>query len=148
MMPTPRHKLALLMAGTATVAIALVHVFAIFIGPDAFEYLDAALLAEKLREGWVLPVVLLTLAVVAVLSGFALYAFSAAGVVRPLPMLLPALAAIGGIFTVRGLGVVYFAYLVAVGSPDAIPREIGFSLVSLAVGVLFLWGRRGICAGS
>lgn len=134
---------ALLAAGLATIAIALVHVVALFIGPKALAYLDAPDLAEMMERGSPVPVIA-TGGVIVVMLTFAAYAFAGAGVLRPLPKLSLALAVIGAIFVVRGLGVAWFSYLLIVGSPDAIPREIGFSLVSLVVGLLYLSGRRAL----
>jgi hypothetical protein len=131
-----------LIAGVATLLIALVHVGALFVGPDALAYLDAPDLAVMMRAGSPIPIVA-TLGAAVVFLLFSAYGFAGAGVLRPLPKLRVALAAIGGIFVLRGLGIIWFTYLVVVGSPDAIPREIGFSAVALAVGVLFLIGRRG-----
>lgn len=132
---------ALLTAGYATTLLALVHVAAMLVGPAAFDYLDAPDLARLIEQGSWLPYAATTL-VTAVLLGFAAYAFSGAGVLRPLPRVVPMLTIVGGIFTIRGLGVVWFVYLQLAADPRANPREIVFSLVALAVGVLFLAGRR------
>ena len=136
----------LVSAGVLIVMIAIVHLAAIVIGPSAFVYLDAAELAVMIEQGSSLPTVL-TLAVTAVLGVFALYAFSGAGLVQRLPQLHAGLLVIGAIFTFRGLGVFWFGYLVLAGAPNAIPREIGFSLLSLVLGLLVLAGRRGLPPG-
>ncbi len=139
----PKDK-RLLVAGGLLVFIVLVHVAAIFIGPEAFDYLDAAELAEAMRSGDSAMPITLTMLVSAVFALFAAYALSGGGALRKLPRLRSVLLVIAGIFTLRGLGVLWFAYLVLIDSPEAIPREIGFSLLSLALGVLIFLGRRDI----
>jgi hypothetical protein len=132
----------MLVAGAMVLIIALVHLAAIFIGAPAFEYLDAPELAEAMREGRTTIPIALTSAVIVVMLVFGVYTLSGAGLIRPLPRLRMMLGIIGGIFVLRGLAVIWFVYLVVSDSPDAIPREIHFSLVSLAIGVLVLLGRR------
>jgi hypothetical protein len=144
-MPRGTSNPALLIAGVLTLLIALVHVVAIFISPAAFDYLDAAPLARMLEQGSVLPIVA-TAGVIGVLTVWGLFALSGTGVIRPLPGLRPALLMAGAVFTFRGLGVIWFTWLLLSGSLDSIPREIGFSLVSLGVGLLFLHGRRTLTA--
>ncbi len=126
-------------AAVLVTLVAIVHVGAIFVGPAAWRYLDAAPLAELAEAGSALPAVL-TLGVAGALMVFAAYAWSGAGRMRALPQLQRALWVIGGIFTLRGLGVVWFSWLVLSDSPEAIPREIGFSLVSLGIGLAYLVG--------
>lgn len=140
-MKTEQANLPLAAAGVLLLLIAAAHLAALFVGPAAFDYMDAPQLGDAVRGGawWPVP---LTVVVTAVFGAFAAVAFSGAGLIRPLPMLDRALLVVGGVFTVRGVGVVYFTWLVIADSPRAIPQEIGFSLVALLVGALVLIGWR------
>ncbi len=137
----PPKNACLLVAAGAIVLFALVHLVAMFIGPEAFDYLDAPDLAERMRHGAFLLPIGLTSAIIVGLLVFAAYTLAGAGVIRPLPRLRGVLLTTEVSFTRRGLGVIWFSYLLIVDSPDAIPREVGFSLVSLSLGILILMGR-------
>ena len=141
MLPTARHRALLRWAGYLIGVIAAIHIGALFVGASALDYLDAPDLAEMLRNGSLVPI-FATLGVAVIFLVFAAYALSGAGALRPLPKLRHVLLIIGSIFVFRGLGVAWFAYLVAVNSPEAIVREIFFSLVALIVGIMIFVGRK------
>jgi len=129
----------LVTGGTASFLIAMAHIVAIFIGAPAYDFMDAPDLGRLAREGSFIPV-FATLAVTSFFVLFGAYAFSGAGIIKRLPFLRIWLWVIGGIFTLRGLAIFYFIALFLMGSPNAIPREILFSLVSLLTGICYLLG--------
>jgi len=135
-----RKDMRLLIAGVIILIIAVIHIGAIFVGPAAFDYLDAPQLGDYMRKGMYLFPIALTLCVTTAFLVFAAYALSGAGIIRPLPKLRSGLLIIGSIFSLRGLAVIWFIYLVLIDSPESIPREIGFSTVSLVLGILILLG--------
>jgi hypothetical protein len=130
----------LIPCGFASAALALFHVGCIFVGAPAYRYFNAgedmALMAEA---GSAVPA-LVTLAIAVVLSTFAAYAFSGAGVIARLPFLKIGLLVVGGIYTLRGLFLLPWL-AVAVTSPrDLDPKEMIFASVALTIGVAYLLG--------
>lgn len=80
---------------------------------------------------------LITLAIAAVLAGWAVYALSGAGAIGPLPLLKPALGAITAAYLLRALALPAMLRLM----PDRTRRFLVVSfLVVLAIGVLHLIG--------
>lgn len=136
-------KTLLVAAGIICLALAMLHLEIIYLGAPAYRYFGAGEEMAALAQAgsWTPP--LLTAAVALLLTGFAGYAFSGAGLLRPWPWARPALWAIAGVFILRGLAV--FAQLAACiwGGRDFVWRELAFSLASLALGLLFLAGARG-----
>jgi len=90
-------------AGLGLLAGALLHVVVLVGGPDWIAFVGApASVVDSARSGtWLAPVGALSIAVL--LALWALYAFSAAGVVRRLPLLRTVLVFISVVFIVRGL---------------------------------------------
>lgn len=85
--------------------------------------------------GAALPYVM-TLGIACGLAGCGVYALSAAGVVRPLPLLRPMIYAIGCVFLLRAL-----SGLAAMGMRGECPAtEISAVLVSALIGALYLAG--------
>jgi hypothetical protein len=126
----------LTIAAALCFAIALLHAAAIFLGPGAYAYLGAPELGRAEAAGSAVPD-LMTAVLVVVFGAFGAYALSGAGRVRRLPLLRVGLAAIGAVFTLRGLAVFVEIAQLGAGGP---PRMIVFSLVSLITGVAFLAG--------
>lgn len=126
----------LTIAAALSFGIALLHAAAIFMGPDAYAYLGAPELGRAEAAGSAVPD-LMTAVLVVVFGAFGAYALSGAGRVRRLPLLRVGLAAIGAVFTLRGLAV--FMEVAQLGAGGA-PRMVVFSLVSLITGVAFLAG--------
>jgi hypothetical protein len=93
----------LLCAGVAAAAGAIVHVAILFGGPDWYAFFGAPrALVEMARAGH--PRAAISCVVIAtILSVFAAYAFSGAGLIRRLPLLRTGLALIGGALVLRGL---------------------------------------------
>jgi 1,4-dihydroxy-2-naphthoate octaprenyltransferase len=133
----------LLLAGLLSLAVALLHVL---VGLVMFFTPDRAASVERffggsgqLRWGYAaIGAGCLLLATVFV--AFALYAFSAQGRIRSLPLLRPALFVIAAVYLVRGLAVIPqgSAFL---RNPEALsPRFLVFSLTSLVIGLAYLGG--------
>lgn len=81
------------------------------------------------------------LAAAVIFGIFGLYALSAAGDLRPLPLLRMGLLVIGGVYTLRGLLVIpQLLYVAGVlqSAETIFARAVLSSLVSLVVGVLYL----------
>jgi hypothetical protein len=130
----------LIACGVASAALVLFHIGCIFVGAPAYRYFNAgediALMAEA---GSPIPA-LVTLGIAAVLSTFAAYAFSGAGIIGRLPFLKIGVLAVGGVYTLRGL-FLFPCLIVAVISPqDLDPKEVVFASVALAIGVAYLAG--------
>lgn len=120
-------------------AIALLHLGIIFAGPDAYTYFGAVELAPLEAAGSPVPDAI-TAGLVAVFGVFGVYALAGEGHVRPLPLLVFALLAIGLVYTLRGL--VLFPQLLQLsrGTASFPPRYAVFSLVSLLAGAAYLAG--------
>ena len=91
------------------------------------------------------PMILIVSGLVAaiIFAIFGLYALSGAGDIPPLPLLRVALLGIGGIYTLRGLLLVYQLLVIEgiLQSNETFPSQMVISsLVSLIVGLLYLSG--------
>lgn len=138
-------KTLLVLAGTFSLALAFLHVEIIYVGAPAYRFFGAGeQMAVWSEAGSLLPT-MLTLAVALVLAVFAAYAFSGAGLIRDLPFLRIGLWAIGGVLTLRGLAVICQTAQLMWGQPGP-AREMFFSLVSLALGFVYLAGAHGASA--
>ncbi len=139
----PRRGARLLAAcALASFALALLHVACLFLGEAGARFFTAPPFVLRLiRDGsWMMFPVLLV--VVGVLGTFGLYAWSAAGRMRRLPWLRGGLAAVGAIYTLRGLALIPQAILMA-QHPGILPwQTLLFSSVSLTLGCAHLVGAR------
>jgi ribose/xylose/arabinose/galactoside ABC-type transport system permease subunit len=138
-------KTVLVLAGIASLALVFLHVQIMYLGAPAYRYFGAGREMAAMAEAgsWLPP--FLTAGIALLLAGFAAYAFSGAGMTRPLPHLRPILWTIGGIYTLRGLAVFIQLGSWALGDPGP-AREFVFSLASLVLGLLYLAGVRGTSA--
>lgn len=105
------HTIWLYLAGAIAMVGTTIHIAAIFGGSSWFEYFGVPLVVvQSARSGtWMAPI---GSAVIAALMALcALYAFSAVGVIRRLPLLRLVLATIGCVCLVRALALVPFAIL-------------------------------------
>jgi len=129
-MPSLGNRL-LKTGGSLNIGVALLHIGIAFAGAPAYRYFGAGeQMASWAEAGSPLPAII-TLFLAAVFSVFGLYAFSGAGLIRKLPLLITGLVLIGAIYTLRGL-VVIPAVIVLIQSPEAIePQSIVFSLAAL-----------------
>lgn len=134
-----------LLASAAPSAIAaLLHVGCIIFGPSWYRFFGAGeRLAQLAAAGSSVPTVM-TAGIATVLSLWAAYALSGAGVIARLPLIRVALCAIAGIYLVRGAAGLVFA-AVAPGE-----RSVAFwvwsSLICLGIGALYLVGTRQVWA--
>ena len=82
---------ALKLAGVSSAGVALLHVLILFVGGPAYRYFGAGERMARLAErGYPTPA-LITAGLTALFIVWAAYAFSGAGLLRPLPLLRPAL---------------------------------------------------------
>ena len=102
------HKRCLVFAGLGILIGAGVHIVALVGGPSWIEFVGAPpLVVRSAIEGtWLAPAGALGIA--ALLTVWGLYAFSGAGLIRPLPLLKTVLGGVALIFLVRGLIVIPF----------------------------------------
>jgi hypothetical protein len=95
---------ALIAGGTLTAIAAVAHLACIFIGAPAYRFMGAGeRMARAVEAGQRRPT-LVTLAIAAVLLAWALYAFSGAGMIGPLPLTPFVLPAVSGVFLARAVG--------------------------------------------
>lgn len=95
---------ALVLGGALSVAAAFAHLACIAMGPRAYRFMGAGeRMARAVEAGKKRPT-LITLTVATVLLVWALYGFSGAGVIAPLPFTRFALPAISAVFLVRAFG--------------------------------------------
>lgn len=92
---------ALVLGGVLSAVAAFAHLACIAIGPQAYRFMGAGeRMARAVEAGETKPTVV-TLVIASVLLVWALYAFSGAGVVGPLPFTSLALLAISLVYLVR-----------------------------------------------
>ena len=133
----------MLVAGVASSAVAILQFVLIQGGPHAYRFFGApeqfaAFVAHEPGRVAVGGIVL-----AAIFGTFAAYAFSGAGLIRPLPWLLGALRVIGSVYLVRGS-----LFLLQLGELNesglSRPRDVAYSLCSLAIGFAYLFGSRRV----
>ncbi|WP_206185923.1 hypothetical protein [Sphingosinicella sp. BN140058] len=96
----------LVAAGILSTGAALLHLAAIVGGADWYRFFGAGeAIARAAERGSIMPAVL-TFAMASILGIWALYAFSAAGLFRRLPLIRTALLLISAIYLLRGLALV------------------------------------------
>jgi hypothetical protein len=132
---------ALTIAGVLSALVALLHFAVIFMGAPAYRYLGAgermAVMAER---GSPVPGAI-TLVLTAMFAVWSAYAFSGAGLIPRLALLRTGLLGIGLIYTLRGFVVFAQVFLLLRTSASVIPiRHVGFSAVSLVIGLCYLIG--------
>ena len=124
-------RVALLAAGWASVAASLLHFATIFGGADWYRFFGAgepmALAAER---GSFMPAII-TFVIAAILAMWALYAFSAAGTLPPLPLTRTALVAIAAVLLARAA----LAFVPSAWTPDQ-----SFAFIAWTSGTCFLMG--------
>ncbi|MCD4814691.1 hypothetical protein K8S19_13490 [bacterium] len=131
------EKLCLLMGGIASILIAVLHIVIIAKGPEWYRLFGAGeQMARMAEQGSWIPG-LLTLMIVLVFLIWGLYAFSGAGLIKPLPLLRLGLITIASIYLVRGLVIIPF-YLFKPGQIDRL--IIWSSAVSLLIGSFYVFG--------
>ena len=106
------------------------HVLCLFRLDAAFRLYRIEPFMDRLAALWPPIPYLITLGVACGLTVCGLYALSAAGAIRPLPLLRPAVYAIGAVFALRGL------------AGDFRSADLAAAVVAGAIGALCLAGGR------
>lgn len=135
-----RRERILLLAGWLSVAVAALHLVIIFLGAPAYRYFGAGEEMARQAEAGSFAPAALTLFIAVVFAVFSLYAFAGAGRLRRLPLLRTGLSVIAAIYCLRGLALLPELAGYAQGSDAVTPRQLVFSAVSLAIGILYLLG--------
>ncbi|KQT32234.1 hypothetical protein ASG29_10455 [Sphingomonas sp. Leaf412] len=127
----------LVAAGVLSATASLLHVATIVGGPNWYRFFGAGEeMARAAERGSAMPG-LVTAAIATVLAIWALYAFSAAGVVRRMPLLRTALVLITGVYLLRGLALIPLLAL----KPHLVDTfAVVSSLVALCYGVTYAIG--------
>ncbi len=140
--------LALLnLAGALSSGVAALHLVIILLGAPAYRYFGAGERMARLAELGSWRPATITFGLTMIFAVWAAYAFSGAGVCRPLPWLRAGLIGIGTVYTLRGLVlgpqlVWYFS-----GCRDAVPlRHLAFSAAALLIGLTYLIGTKNACS--
>jgi len=116
---------------------ALLHVMVIFGGPDWYRFFGAGEHMAQMAEQGLWQPVLVTLFITTVLVIWGLYAFSAAGLIRRLPLLKTALVIISCIYLLRGLA----AIPIMVIKPEVVDSFlIWSSLICFVYGMFYALG--------
>jgi hypothetical protein len=126
-------------AGWMSVAAALLHIGCIMGGPDWYRFFGAGeQMARAAEQGQWMPTII-TLIIAAVISGWAAFAFSAAGKIWRLPLIRTALIAVSAVLLARAA----LGFVPSLWSADQWP---GFAFWSSAIccvlGVCFANGLR------
>ena len=139
-----RGRAILLAAAGCSIAVALFHALiplvVLFIGQDAYSFFGGYNQAKAVQAGASVRAALICLSLALLFVIWALYAFSGAGKMRRLPLLRAGLLVIGVIYTLRGLELVPEIIPIFNGRLHVPVQFLGFSAVSLAIGVLYLVG--------
>ncbi|MGH8583439.1 MAG: hypothetical protein ACREWG_11780 [Gammaproteobacteria bacterium] len=137
--PILRGQWWLFVGACVSLAIALLHVVVVLIGPDAYSYFGGPGLARQAASGSWQPA-LMTLVLAWLFVVFAAYGLSGAGVIRRLPMLAGGLLLIGGLYTFRGLSI--FGQIAQyLSTPGSTPfRVLAYSFIALVAGLAYLGG--------
>jgi hypothetical protein len=130
----------LLTGGSATAAAALLHVAIIIGGPDWYRFFGAGeRMAWLAARGSIYPAIV-TSCIATILGVWALYGFSGAGVIRPLPLLRLALTLIAAVYLARGILGVPVVLLVDDVYTNQLREKMTFMVVSSAICVVL-----GLC---
>ena len=131
-------RFALVGGALFSFAIALTHVAIVLVGPLAYLYFGSGELAMLAARGSPWPATI-TLCLALAFLLFGAYGLSGAGSMRRLPLLRPALIMIGGVYFLRG-SLVISDIISRFTGPIYPFRQTVFSAVSLAAGILYLFG--------
>jgi hypothetical protein len=128
---------SLIAGGTITAIAAVAHLACIVFGAPAYRFMGAGeRVARAAETGTVYPAIV-TMAIAAVLFVWALYAFSGAGVVRPLPFTKVVLPAVCAVFLARAVG---FPLLRPIFPENSTTFWLVSSGICLLLGVLYAIG--------
>lgn len=130
---------AYLLAGAVLSAIAaLLHLGCIAFGPSWYRFFGAGERIARLSAAGDIRPTVITAGIAVVLTSWALYALSGAGIIPRLPLIRTALCVIAGIYLLRGLS----GLLLAALAPGE--RSVAFwcwsSLICVGIGAMHLVG--------
>jgi uncharacterized membrane protein len=127
----------LLIAGTLSAIVAILHLGCIYFGAPWYRLFGAGEYMAILAERGSIKPTLITAAIFIILSFWSLYAFSAAGAIFRLPFLRIALIIITSIYLIRGISGFFF-----INSPMGRSPEfwIWSSVICLSFGIVHLIG--------
>ena len=131
----------LVMGGSLSAAIALLHLGCIVVGPAGYRALGAGEQMARLAESghWYPPTI--TAAIAGVLIVWALFAFSAGGMIGRLPFRRTVLTLVTSVYLLRGLA---FQPLMAFFPDNSFTFWVVTSAVALAIGLVHLVGLRQV----
>ncbi len=137
--PILRGQWWLLLGACVSLAIAVLHVLVVLIGPEAYSFFGGAGLARQAQSGSWQPAIM-TLVLAWLFVVFGAYGLAGAGVIRRLPLLAGVLMLIGALYCFRGLSIVgqIAQYVRTPGSQSL--RAIAYSLIALLAGLAYLIG--------
>ena len=127
----------LIVAGGLSAAASLAHFGVILGGAPWYRFFGAGEGMARLAEAGSPRPTLITLGIAAVLAVWAAYGFAGAGLIRPLPLMQPALVAISAVYLVRGLAPVP---VLLVRNGRVSPFWIWSSLIVLVLGIAYAVG--------
>lgn len=138
---TARSRIALAAAGCVSAGIAALQFVIYFGGHDVYRAFGAPPAIADMRAAEPAQMFLWSSFWFALFLGFALYAFSGAGLIRALPALRSGLIAIAAIYGLRGLALVPQLLLL-----DQLPftrtRDAAFSALALVLALAYAIGAR------
>lgn len=138
--PTQTGKRLLAIVGWWNIAFAVLHIVIIFAGGSGYRYFGAGEQMARLAEAGNPKPTIITSGLTVLFLGFGLYALSAAGNIRRLPLTRLVVLGIGILYLLRGILVGPQAWW-AIQHPDQVPlRFVFFSAVALVLGVLCVYG--------
>lgn len=133
-------------AGLATGGAALIHLMIPFGGPAWYAFFGAPRHLVRRAQAHALYPTVSCVVIAMGLSVCSAYAFSGAGLLPPLPLLRPILAAIALVFLLRGVGFLFLEWL----WPGSLVRVSGSqgmdtfllvsSLICFLIGAAYAWG--------
>jgi hypothetical protein len=135
----PRGRTWLLLGAFISLAIAVLHIVIVFIGPPAYSFFGGERLARLAAGGSSSPAVM-TLLLALVHGVFGIYGLSGAGLIRRLPLLFFVLLIIGGLYAFRGLSIVNQTLQILADPGSLSLRVLFYSLVSLITGCAYIVG--------
>ena len=134
-----KSKHFLIAGGMISALISIIHVLLV-LTPALFVYISAgqeSMLAQLAVQGSS-PTTIATIALALIFAVWAIYAFSGAGLIRPLPLLRAALILISVIYLFRALAI--FTEINMVMNQGYPFRFVVFSAISLIAGLFYLFG--------
>lgn len=134
-----RGQIWLIVGAVVSLAVAILHIVIVFIGPSAYSFFGGTRLARLAAGGSSSPA-MMTLTLAAVHFVFGIYGLSGAGILRRLPFLSIGLFIIGGLYTFRGLSVINQTIQILT-DPGSLPvRVVLYSVVFFVTGCAYIVG--------